>query len=280
MASWFGSSYIQPIRYNNNLPPAPEPVVFNPLELSGCVLWLDANDSDSVNVVQDPGGNLNRVLKWFDKAQPSNRNYYTHIGSPSGSGLYNTHYMNQLRTVYFQPNTAMDHEGGGVAFNFQDRTFFAVIKPLTDLTGPSGPILNVYNGFYDTGAMNVGIAYSLGKYQYVMCENGIQCGVIFDMSNNPLNNRVLFSITQSSTDLSGNNGTYDTISQPLTASFLASSYFTGKTQYVLNDPNKAVAQDIAEIIMYNRVLLKSERQQVLDYLADKWGAQGPTPPTI
>lgn len=269
---WYGSG-VRTSRYRNILDPAPEPVVFSPTDISDCALWLDANDSSTIFTRED-----NRILKWFDKAKPSNQNYFRHDGSPAGSALYNTHTMNQLQTVYFEPNTYMNHQGGGIVFNFQARTFFAVIKPLTNLVDASGavlPIINIFNGF-STGGLNTGISYNSlsGNHQYAMCESGISCGIVYDLSNNPVNQRMIIMFAQSSTG-SGNAGAYDTIYQPLTSSDPADSYDTTSTiQYYLNDSTKGTAQDIAEIIMYGRLLTSTEQIRVMDYLADKWNASG------
>lgn len=275
--NWNGRG-TQAVHFTNILPPAPEPPVFSPLDLSGCVLWLDANDSSTIDVNGDLSGpNVNRVMKWYDKAQPSNQNYYTHIGDPSGSGLYLIHTMNGLNTVYFEANAAMDHQGGGVTFNFQDRTFFAVIKPLTDLSGTPTPYLSIYNG-YTMGDMNTTIGLDpsgSGAYGFVMCENQIQCGIQYDISGPILNQRMIIMFAQSSTDLSGNAGTFDTVYQPLVTSALGTAYNTAQSQYLLNDQTKGTSQDIAEIIMYSRVLDISEQILVSDYLADKWNASGP-----
>jgi hypothetical protein len=269
---WYGSGLRAPY-YRNILDPAPEPIVFNPArDLSDCELWLDANDPSTITTRED-----NHVLKWFDKAKPDNQNYYRHSGSPNGSGLYNTHYMNQLPTVYFPPNAFMEHQGGGVVYRFQARTFFAVIKPLTDLTTALNPFISIYNG-YSSGAMNTGFSYNSmsGNHSYTLCENGITCGIVWDLSNNPVNQRMILMFAQTdSFDLSGNVGSFDTISQPLTVSDPADSYDTSSTiQYYLNDSVKGTAQDIAEIIMYGRLLTTTEQTRVLEYLADKWNLSG------
>lgn len=285
MASWFGNPASSlSIRYTNILPPAPIPAVFLPTDISGCCLWLDANDGDTIAVNGDTSGvNLNRVMKWFDKALPDQQNYYKHDGNPAFSGLYNTHTMNQLKTVYFEPDCYMNHQDGGVTFNFQARTFFAVVKPLTDLSGALNPYIGIYNTATPSspgvGYMNTGITYdaSSGLFTYAMCENGVTCGITFDLSNNPLNQRMIIMFAQTDQiDLSGNTAAYDTIYQTLNGNDPADSYDTGQSQYILNSPVYGTAQDIAEIIMYDHLLTTSEQIEVLNYLADKWNISGPT----
>lgn len=278
MASWFGIT--RQLFFKNSLPTAPEPPVFNPLnDISNCVLWLDANDSSTIEVNEDTSGNnVNRVMKWFDKANPSQQNHYEKDNNPIFSGLYNTHYMNGLNTVYFPGNCYMLHHAGGVTFPFQARTFFAVFKCRSDLTDPSGnPFLACY-GSPETGAMGTGVVYqdASGLFQYNICAEGISCGVMFDLSNNPLNQKAIVMYAHSDTDISGNEATYDTISQPLTESTLAMSYSQTQHQYYLNDPNSGNSIDLAEVIMYSRVLTLEEQSRVNDYLADKWNLSGPT----
>lgn len=273
---WFGSG-TRTTFFRNVLFDPPEPPVFNPLDISDCYVWLDANDTSTIEVNEDTSGNnVNRVMKWFDKAKPSNQNHFEKDNTPSSSGLYNVHFMNKLNTVYFEPNAYMVHHDGGYTFPFQARTFFAVVKPLTNLADASGavqPYISIFNG-YTLGDMNTTIAYDASGFRYQMCENAITCGIEFDLSNNPTNQRMLIMFGQSDTDLSGNIGSFDTISQPLVLNSLATSYNTNLAQYVLNDATKGTAQDIAEILLYGRLLDNNEQIQVLEYLADKWNLSG------
>ena len=270
---WYGSGGRVSF-YRNVLDPPPEPIQFRPTDISNCELWLDANDPSTIETYS--GDNLNRIQKWFDKAHPDPSRHFDHDGRPDTSGLYNTHYMNQLQTVYFEPNTQMKTHDGGLTFNFQARTFFAVIKPLTDLTTALSPFLNIFNGF-TSGDMNTGVSYNsmTGLHSYTMCESGITCGISYDLSNNPVKQRMIIMFGQTDAlDLSGNVGSYDTINQPLTLSDPADAYNTNQAIYYLNSSTHETAQDIAEIILYKGLLTSTEQTRVLDYLADKWNLSG------
>lgn len=276
---WYGSGQ-QTRLYRNILDPAPVPIPFSPTDLSDCVLWLDANDGDTVQTTEDTSGvNLNRVLKWFDKAQPSNQNYYKHVGDPAGSGLYNTHTMNQLKTIYFEPYAYMAHQGNGIEFSFQARTFFAVVKSLTDLTTHPVPFVTIYSTTSASNFMQTVYNYEAsegGFYQFAMCAQGVSCPVIFRSPGEILNQRMLVMWANTDAeDLSGNRGAFDTISQTLYSSQPA-SYATGTSQYWINNPFYGTSQDVAEIIMYRRLLTTTEQTRVLDYLADKWALSGPS----
>lgn len=278
MASWFGSSLsFQRLFYRNALPPAPVPNVFRPTDLSDCALWLDANDTDSVQVNEDTSGvNLNRVMKWFDLANPSNQNYYTHDGNPANSALYNTTKMNFLNTVSFPVNCFMDHhQGQGVEFAFNDRTFFAVIKPRV-IPDASNTVMSIFAG-QESGGMVTQVFYDASNtvFKYGIYDSSGFNTVAFDLSASPLNTRMLLMWAHG-TDLSGNVGNYDTIYQPLVAN-QAANYSQESMDYMLNSPTEGCSFDVGEIIMYGRMLNETEQVTVLEYLADKWNLSGPTP---
>lgn len=263
--------------YKNILPPAPVPPVFSPLDLSDCAIWLDANDSSTIQVNQDTSGNnVNRVMKWFSKANPSNQNYWKHWGNPHESGLYNTHKMNQLNTIYFEPNTGMEHQGGGLALAFNARTMFMVIKPLTDLSGLAYPYIQTFIGDSLLGQLNYFGNISPNTWRFSQCSSGLVCGLEFDISYNPVNHRMILMYAQNDASLTGNRATFDTIQQTLATTDVA-TYEQSKIQYYISNKNVATSQDIAEIILYGRLLSEAEQTQVNDYLADKWNASGINP---
>jgi hypothetical protein len=266
MASWFGAS-VRPITFKNSLPPAPEPNPFNPSnDVSGLAFWLDANDDDTITV--DASG-IN-VLSWADKLKGVD--IYEAVDL-SNCPQYGVHFMNGLNVVYFPLNAAL--RDSMTVLDFNDRTCFVVCKPLAfDVSGGTA-FLNFYHGDA-TADMQLGLRWYdvSGFTQYSICENGIACGVQFDISANPLNTRMLLAWRQSNTDLSGNAGYYDTISIPLANSQLTG--FNPDGQYIISDSTKNQSIDIAEILIYDSVLNDSNVSKVLDYLADKWNLSGPT----
>lgn len=277
MTRWYGSGVVQNSRINI-LPPAPVPPVFNPLDISDCALWLDANDSSTIQVSEDlSGANVNRVMKWFDKAKPANNNYFTHDGDPSTSGLYNTTTMNFLNTVSFPVNCAMDHSQNKYQFNFVDRTFFAVIKPRV-VPDVSNTVLTIFSGDV-SGGMTAQIFYDVSNnnYKYGMYDTSGFNTVAFDLSENPLNTRMILMWAHGK-DLSGNVGSYDVSSQPLTIN-QAADYSEEDMDYFLSSKTEGCSFDVGEILMYGRVLDVNEQTKVLEYLADKWNLSGPNPET-
>ena len=278
MASWFSRSTLAPLRYNRFNFPAVEPPAFSPLDISDCALWLDANDSSTIDVNEDTSGaNVNRVMKWFDKAKPSNQNYWTHDGNPAFSGLYNTHYMTQKPTVFFQPNAYMDHQDGGLQFDFNARTFFTVIKPLSNLVDASSQVMSIFSAT-DVSGMVAEIFYDVSNtvFKYGMYDASGSNVIAFDLSHNPLNERMILMWAHD-TDISGSSAAFDTIYKTLSLNFGA-KYAQTKMNYLLNSETTGNSLDIAEIIMYSRVLDATEQGDVMDYLAAKWGAARPPKP--
>ena len=276
MASWFGSyGFQRTLIFKNSLPPAPEPPVFSPLDISGCQLWLDANDTSTIEVNGDlSGANVNRVMKWFDKAQPSSQRHFQKISDPSGSGLYNVDFINKLNVVRFEPNCSMEFHDGGLTFPFNDRTFFCVFKPQTDLSGLAYPYIQIFIG---QGGGAFGFYFgeiAPNTYRYSCCSNGVVCGIEIDLPNtNPYKNRIVYGMRQSATDLSSNKVSFDTVDQTLASSDLA-NYTLTQQQYTLGVNGVATAFDLAELILYEGVLDDIAFNLVTDYLADKWNLSG------
>lgn len=276
MASWFGLGTYT-IRYNNLVIPAVIPPPIPPSDISDIVLWLDAADTSTIEVNEDTSGvNVNRVMKWFDKANPSNQNYFTHDGNPAGSGLYNVHsFPISLPVVYFEANAYMNHSQQGFELPFQARTVFYVIKPLSNLEDASSVLLPIFTGDA-SGGMSIAIAKTLGGFTYAM--NPLDLSgeeITFDLSANPINTRMLVSFAQTDQiDLSGNAASYDTNYQPLVFDNYAANYNENVIQYILNSPTANSSFDLAELIVYGRLLNSFEQTIVLEYLARKWNTGG------
>jgi hypothetical protein len=131
--------------------------------------------------------------------------------------------------------------------------------------------------------MNTGFTYDssgtwAGNHRFTMCENAITCGVMYDISYNPVNQRMLIMFGQSETDASGNVGAFDTAYKTLIGTpDIADSYNTSNAQYIMNSPSHGTSLDIAEILMYQGLLSTPDQVAVMDYLADKWNLSGNNP---
>ena len=83
-----------------------EPVVFKPTDISGCVMWLDANDNDTVNY-----NDLLQVTSWENKGTLGGQ--FDLSGGIIGYGQAT---QNGLNTVSFNSNAFMS---GQFQFDFQ-----------------------------------------------------------------------------------------------------------------------------------------------------------------
>lgn len=257
--SWQGCSAFGPGRIRLR---EPEPIPFNPLDISGCRIWLDANDTNAVSYNE-----LLQVSSW------SNKGTLGGTFDLSGAGIvtYAQMPVNGLNTISFNDSGFLQ---GFYALNFQDRTIFTVIKPLSYTESSPIPIFSsdtsncqefffVKNGTWLTFD---------GKHPSPIPENAFEYAIDFT------SNAYLTTIA-TATDLSNNISAYN--STPIVPIYqAAASFSTSNAAYFVGNyfgGSGVNAQiDYCEIIMYEGVLSETDRQSVEAYLTAKW-AISPTP---
>lgn len=220
---------------------------FNPSNIDGCLVWLDANDTNSIAKGLD-----NRINQWNDKSGNSNH------ASQENPALQPV-YSKDDPSVYFNMNF-MDIPN--VNFN-SGFTICASIKPGT-LVGAQSIIEQYdwavgYGGFLlrqthntigasliSSTSMVTASAPLSGERQQILAEYGTNFLKIYVdgvlISNTPHSMPILAS-TKPLT-LGARGDTQDT------------NWFEGK---------------IMEILIYDRTLSESERIEVEQYLIEKWG---------
>jgi hypothetical protein len=238
------------------------PQPFTPLNIDGCVVWMDAADTTTI-----------------DSASPGNEVYtWTNKGSAAGvfqrdglSIVYtNTHSVNSRNSIYFPEMSTL--EINNLTLDFQARTVFVTTKLLTDLSRSLSPFCGYMKNTSTTGAMNLGVVYDNGPntFAYSSCEIGIRCGIIVTTATNPVDTTQVICFGQDDQSPPDNvftiNGTQLTIPTPEAAD----SYPSGPLNYFLNSAAYDSAQDMCELIIYNRLLSTVERQLVQTYLIAKW----------
>jgi hypothetical protein len=254
---WFGSGTRTSL-YRNILVDPPEPIDFNPTDVSGLAFWLDADDPDTIETDETGFG----VLSWSEKLR--GLDVYTPVDALNPP-LTNRHTMNGVNVVYFPLNAAL--RDTSTVLDFNDRTVFVVCKPLAfDVSG----LVQLFHGDA-TGDQEVSLRYSdvSGVTTYSLCSYASSCGVQFEQPEPPTNTRMILSFVQSSTDLASNAGFYDTFPQTLVTSNLIT--FNPDGQYYLSAATNNQAVDIAEILVYDRVISTTDIRRLNDYLAAKWG---------
>lgn len=250
-----------------------------PKSIPGCSLWLDGNDITTM--FQDTSGttpvtaNGQTVARWKDKSS----NGFTFITGTGGTApTYNTSALNSLPGVTF----------GSVE---QSTTFSTNFKWL-DSASP----INCYNSF-TLGGSNTTI-FAVVNVNAVNQRNTLfrtsinldmevlypwtGVGFIWDQPYNSANNRLsvgysvtggqLISLVRSGATMTGySNGesfaTLSTASGTLTNSTATLSIGGGFVSSTYSTFNS----NICEMLIYNRDLTSTQRQQVEGYLASKWG---------
>ncbi len=230
--------------------------VWQPTQLSGCQLWLDAADTSVFNL---SGSN---VLQWNDKSGNS-RN-----AVPRDNTKLPTRYLgfNQRFTV----ESSSDQSFGTpllvniASSNVQGpsgMSFFMAFKFIsgTVLTQYESPRIISFEGSnrFDYGEINT--AYTPGGYTNTV-------NSIVNLNINVAANNLEFRFQGSSL--------LSTTPSLVTSQFTTSIGIFGRGGASTNIPAQA---QISEYIIYNQTLSLSQRQQVEGYLAWKWGLVGSLP---
>lgn len=246
---------------------APLPIVFRPTDISGCQIWMDANDADAVNANE-----FGTVVSWHNKGDLS--------GNFDLSGVADVRYgdntVNGLNVVTFNGDAYMTST---YALNFQARSMFVVSRRNTDISGGVFTWLTS-----DTaGGLESGISQSGGTFSYLIAKHpGFAVELEFDTTTDTKGYAELASFVNSATDVSGNYLGLNGVAQTAVVNNLASGYNTGSIGYYLGNyfggstlPND---YDMCELIMYDSALDATQIAQVEEYLIAKWAVVNPPPP--
>jgi hypothetical protein len=224
---------------------------FDPADIPGCVLWLDANDVDGDGTPEGAGESVlssGRVTTWMDKSgggRNATQSDTTLQATIVSSGL------NDLPTVRFD---GTDDTYLFAALN-DIRTVFWVIKE-------------------DVGASDERpLLGDGGTYHFMRGSNGI----IWH------NQFVSGYISGGTTRLDGSvidgrttalpRGDFHRLSLETTGN-VGSNQLTKDRTYA----NRGWDGEIAEIVIYNQQLSDADRQEVADYLYNKWFVAPPPSP--
>jgi hypothetical protein len=230
---------------------------WNPTLISGCSLWLDAADRNTLTV---SGSN---VSSWRDKSgNNNNATQATVANQPTTGTLLNG--LNVLNFTGTQPYFSFP------TISYTNITVFTIFRNTT-LRAYSSPLfIGPFFFFYTNGAGNSVI----GTGRLGVNDEGVISQAAAGITTT---NYLLYSLnlTVGATDIVNFyiNGT-NAANFNGAASGGRSYYQVGSTDGV-----GATTGFTAEILVYNGVLNNSQRQQVEGYLAWKWGLQGSLPAT-
>jgi len=219
---------------------------FQPSQISGCIVWLDAEDISTITL------NGATVSKWDDKsgednhvaqATADNQPVYR---APGGVGI-----NGKASFDYHNDNLKSDVFAGGPVN--QPDTVFLVIQ-----YDSVGGFPHPFDG-RTSGEQYYSISSS--PYYFRISAGSLVGGGIASI-NTPYIYEAIFNEANSSIIINGNvTGTGNSGTNSLTGVTIGGAY---NGSFDLNGK-------IGEVIVYDRALTESERNQVENYLSIKWG---------
>ena len=211
----------------------------SPLDLQGCVLWLDAADASTITIGTG-------VSQWDDKSPSAN---HATQGTGANQPAYTT---GQYLT--FDGSTSYMTSTFSSALS-QPATYFIVHKWNDAITNQKIMIDGI-------GAVNRNAIYrDASARNYAMYSNAVfNSGTLQNTDNHIImcvfnSASSKFSIDNGA-EATGNSGTLGVDGLTIGSSYAPSLFFIG---------------NISEIIVYDSVLTAAERKQIYTYLANKWG---------
>lgn len=249
---------------NTNLPTGhpfkPNPTamrVFQPIDISGCNLWLDAMDKTTFTPANPSDGT--GITAWSDKSGSNftfSRTY----------GTTNATYNAASNSLFFSTSNAGYSSSHPASVN--NETLFTVFTStfngsayIIGATGSGGREVGTYVNWTRFGSINAATEWA------AITPNG-------SMTGGARNLGVSTVSASSNLAVAVNGGTFTTytLANPLGSNARTSTLGVEGT-------TPTYSGHIHEVITYNRVLSTSERQQVEGYLATKWGTSSLLPTT-
>ncbi len=246
---------------------AQEVFLFNPTNVTGCQLWLDAADPNNNNTLPANGANIST---WVDKSgNGRNATYSTAATNPT----YTRNALNGLPVI---TNTGSSGLSGTFAVNGFTNMFIFIICNNTSSANYTNN-----TGYYalwwaETGGWGqIQLYISQSRIDWRFGTGQVSNQPTFNLPSNVSTSYNLYCVNKVGTAESVfQNGTsIATYTASLSAIANTSSTYTitgpVSTTYATNN--------IAEIVIYNANIGTSGRQQLEGYLAWKWGLQGSLP---
>ena len=232
--------------------------IFQPVDISGCQLWLDAADASSMTFSSGT-----TVSAWLDKSGNGNN------GTPNTEITWNVNGFGTSLPAMTFTNTQWFL--GNVSITGNQFTAFCVFN------------MNSAASFY-ARVLSLGVS---GENDYN--NNAYICivrlgGTVFSNYRDGTYPTIDIALDTNELTTSWVDGTTSYISQyGGTPTTIGSSGNFGVTSYAIGVSNNTADSPfygyVAEVIVYNTALTLSQRQQVEAYLAWKWGLRSSLPST-
>jgi len=248
-------------------PPPPPLTYWLPSVVTGLQAWYDAADPLDTGSFPDPGAAL---PTWYDKS--GNARDAVATGSPQ----FQTYSLNSLSGIaYVGNNSATVYYTAPIpAGTFNEATTFFVVYKSTQDNGNNALLSRTYasNNTGNPDLFSTGINVQntrLTHNNYTGASVYNTSPSMFQITVDQYGNSVNEWINGSSVSVTGTNEPLS----PGTADILNNALYIGTR----GDQSASFAGVFYEILAYNKVLTKSERETVEGYLAWKWGLQASLP---
>jgi hypothetical protein len=239
---------------------------FQPIDISGCSLWLDAADSSTVSF--SSGSN---VSQWRDKSgngySPSN---------VSTTVTYNATGLNGLPTITNTNAAASSLTYSGTFINRTNCTLFLVLQRTGSGTQRGGYFcMTPTSGTYDYAGPG-GMAWGDGDggpYQFVAAGAGVDQGTGGNPAFGP--SVVVLSLSNTAATMYINGVSALTATLGLNTENAAGFVIANRS--FVGVPTGGFPGNISEVLVYNTTLTDTQRQTIEGYLAWKWGLNSQLP---
>ena len=265
LAAKWGLQSLLPLTHPYYTPsPPPYNRTFQPVDISGCQLWLDAADQSSMTFSSGT-----TVSVWNDKS--GNGRNATILSGYTGAQFSST-----SNALYF-PNSTTGYETSYSA-NPTNETMFVVFNN----PSPSGNNNMVIGGPRGARALSGGYSGTTGVGACSYLDNEVTWSGIASMPASTYTSGSTVIITgqvidSSSSSISQNGGTIYT-DYGTTFNYATVNTYIG-TDSFYSPPLFYYVGYIMEVIFYNSVLTLPQSQQVEAYLAWKWNLRASLPST-
>ena len=235
---------------------------FNPTQISGCQLWLDASDTTTISL------SGNNVTQWRDKS--GSNNHATGVNNPVyANGTMN--FLNASSRYFTLPNGALPSGASQYSYYF-----------LCSFTDPALSLSVLISGGNGSGSDNNAFVFrgqSGGNVAVVWGNLGMGGSSAYTYNSN-----TIASTTYNSTG-NGIIGIY--INGKLISSSSPNDYTPvyARNQGNMNNTIGSATTSlyhsgtISEVIVFSNALTNQQQQQVEAYLAQKWGLVSQMPNT-
>ena len=236
--------------------PASTAAQFNPVTVTGCLLWLDGADSNAT-------ANITTGV-WYDKSGLSST-----ATSNAGGGAFSMGTINTVPAVAF-PAASVARLTASTAISTATGFSVFMVASMSALASSRTYLLSESNSAYRVYASTTAFPAQVGTY----------VGAFFSSLTSPslaVSTPFVYSATVGATQFNQwINGVVNTVTGTVTT-------FTGTTMNIGNygaaSSVYAFTGQMGEVIIYSGVVTTAQRQAVEGYLAWKWGLQTNLPTT-